>query len=239
MCAGGRRAGGRRRSVARVLRHCLLLSLVAVLPAAPASAAEGWHQPVPGAVARAFTFSPAHPFAAGARRGLDLATAPRARVRAPCRGRVTFAGRVPAGAALSLRCGAYVATLVGVRATVPRGSVVARGAVVGRATRAVLRLGARRAGEPWGYVDPTTLMTAAPGTPPPVAAPGRVPRGVQPPKAAGPGAGARAPGTVPLAAWLGLAGVAAGAGAGVVAWRRPAGARRAPRAAAGLWGPGR
>jgi hypothetical protein len=119
-------------------------------------AAASWRAPVPGRVLRPFAYSPQAPFARGARRSVELAAARGERVLAPCGGRIAFAARLPRfGPALSIRCGALVATLLGVRATA-RG-IARRGAEVGRAT-GPLRLGARRVGERWGYVDPLGLI---------------------------------------------------------------------------------
>jgi hypothetical protein len=167
-------AGIPSRAVPRLLAAAL--ALAAVLLSAAAAAAS-WRAPVPGRVVHGFDYSPRTPFAAGARRGVDLAARPGERVLAPCAGRIAFAGRVPRfGPALSIRCGALVATLLRVRAT--RHGPVARGALVGRAIGPV-RLGARLAAQRFGYVDPLALIGAepprgaAPLPAPPVSAPRR------------------------------------------------------------------
>src|SRR5690349_9666270 len=111
----------------------VLCALFALGGAAPASA--GWTRPVPGAVLGRFTYSRAHAFAAGARRGADLRAAPGAPVRAPCSGRVSFAGPVPGfGLGVSVRCGELVATVLRLGAVgLRRGAAVLAGERVGRA----------------------------------------------------------------------------------------------------------
>jgi hypothetical protein len=177
----------------------LLASAAALL--STAAAAASWRAPVRGPVIRGFDYSPRAPFARGSRRGADFAAGRGERVVAPCGGRMTFAGRVPRfGRVLSIRCGPLVATLLGVRAT--RGGRVRRGGEVGRATGTV-RLGARRAGDRFGYVDPLALIGAgdprgtpigaAPGRRPPVDVPER-------PRREHPGAEP----ALPWTAWAGL-----------------------------------
>ena len=66
--------------------------------------------PVRGEVVRAFAYA-GDPFARGHHRGIDLAAAPGAPVRAACSGRVTFAGSAGAnGRAVTVRCGAWSVT---------------------------------------------------------------------------------------------------------------------------------
>src|SRR4051812_41939275 len=140
----------------------LALALVAfVLPRAAAGAAprERWRWPVDShEVTGRFRYAPRHPFAAAQRRGVDLAAAPGAPVRAACSGRVTFAGPVPGGGGdgVTVRCGALVATHLGLgRVAVRRGARVAAGMRLGAAGPAGrVRLGARRGGARFGYVDP-------------------------------------------------------------------------------------
>ncbi|WP_187369335.1 M23 family metallopeptidase [Baekduia soli] len=143
----------------------LLTALAVVLAgAAPAAAAagSGWQRPLPGAVlAGPFTYGRDAPFERGRRRGVDLRARPGAAVRAVCDGRVRHAGRVPRwGRGVSLRCGALVATELGLAAIAVRpGARVRAGATVGRlGARGVLRLGARRAGDRLGYLDPLELV---------------------------------------------------------------------------------
>ncbi|HWH95131.1 MAG TPA: M23 family metallopeptidase, partial [Baekduia sp.] len=158
-------------------RNVLALIVVMVVaaldgagPASAAAAGEHWRRPLPrGAVVGSFTFERAAPYARGRRRGIDVAGRPGAPVLAVCAGIVTHAGRVPGfGRGVSLRCGRLVATELGLRATaVTRGARVMPGATVGHlADAGVLRLGARIANRPHGYVDPLGLIEeAAPGRP--------------------------------------------------------------------------
>jgi hypothetical protein len=196
---------------------CLLL-------AAPPPANGVWRRPVGGDVVGSFRHRAATPFAAGQRRGVELAAAPGEPVHAVCTGRVTYAGAVPGfGLGVSIRCGALTATELRVGAvTVRRGMRVAAGSRIAVAgVSGSIRLGARRTPDRFGYVDPMTLIgdVAAPrGLPPAGVAPrGRRPRVVAPPPSrpwplhARHGRGA-AP--VPRAAWLGLGLLAGGIGTG-------------------------
>jgi hypothetical protein len=215
--------------VPRLLAAALaaLASAAALLSAA--AAAASWRAPVPGRVLRGFDYSRAAPFARGARRGADFAARRGERVLAPCEGRITFAGSVPRfGPALSIRCGPLVATLLGVRAT--RRGPVRRGGEVGRAT-GPLRLGARRAGRRFGYLDPVGLIAAEHPRGTPV---GAAPRGGAPVTGRAPlAARGRRPAPraaalrLPWTAWAGLGLLAAGAPAGALVRGR---ARRGHRA---------
>src|SRR5262245_3721245 len=86
----------------------LALLLLALLLPRPAAGADGgaprerWRWPLHGDVVGAFRYAPRHPFAAGARRGIDIAAPPGSTVRAACPGRVTFAGPVPGGRGLGV-----------------------------------------------------------------------------------------------------------------------------------------
>jgi Peptidase family M23 len=138
---------------------------------APAAGTRaGWHWPLRGAVVGAFHVTPRTPFARGQRRGIDVSAAPGAVVRAACPGRVTFAGPLPRqGLAVSVRCGGLVATYLGLGGLrVRAGARVGRGQRLGTlGSRGRLRLGARRAAERRGYVDPLTLLAdPAPAAPP-------------------------------------------------------------------------
>src|SRR6478752_2666093 len=88
-----------------------VLLLALLLPRPAAAARERWRWPLHGDLVGAFRYAPRHPFAAGARRGIDIAAPRGATVRAACPGRVTFAGPVPGGRGLgvSVRCGDVVA----------------------------------------------------------------------------------------------------------------------------------
>jgi hypothetical protein len=127
----------------------------------PAHAA--WRLPVHGAVVHRFAYDRGDPFSAGARRGVDLSATPGAAVRAACAGRVTWTGTAPGARGVTVRCGAYVATHLGLGTiAVHRGEAVGAGAVLGRVGSAgAVRLGARRVGDRLGYVDPLGLIGAA------------------------------------------------------------------------------
>jgi hypothetical protein len=202
-----------------------LALLAVVLPraaAAPSRAAPPWRWPVDSReLAGRFAYTPRHPFAAAQRRGIDIVVAPGAAVRSACGGRVTFVGSVPGGRGrgVTVRCGALVATHLGLgRVTARRGARVVPGTrlgAVGPAGR--VRLGARRIGSRFGYVDPLALLREArvPADPAvplgrtprgPVAAPPVVPlrRPVRPVASTAPASG------VPALGWAGLVVLAAG-----------------------------
>lgn len=124
-------------------------------------------------------FRPAPRFSPGGRRVLLLAAAPGAPVLAPCAGRVSFRGRVGAGApSLTVAClgtGARI-TLSRIQAAAARGSTAAAGAPIARAAGAAIGISVRPAGR--GYVDPLPLL-AAPSRHEPPAAPAR-PRPARP-----------------------------------------------------------
>ena len=152
----------------------LLLALAALAAAAlfalllprPAAAAwrldDRWRWPVDGIVVGRFAYDRTASFAAGARRGIDIAAAPGAAARSACRGRVTFAGPVPGrrGLGVTVRCGPLVATHLGLaRLGVRRGARVLAGTRLGSVGPAGrVRLGARRAADRFGYVDPLSLL---------------------------------------------------------------------------------
>jgi hypothetical protein len=215
--------------VPRPLAAALLgLASAAVPLLSTAAAAASWRAPVSGHVVRSFHYSPRTPFARGARRGVDLLARRGETVVAPCSGRVTYSGRVPRfGPVLSVRCGALVATLLGVRAT--RRGAVRGGQAVGIAT-GIVRLGARRAGARFGYLDPLELLAAVPSHDAPL---GGAPRGA--PRIARPGGAPPAVRAAPVrlrdaplpwTAWAGLGLLAAGVPAGALVRR---GARRGRR----------
>jgi murein DD-endopeptidase MepM/ murein hydrolase activator NlpD len=126
-----------------------------------AAGAGGWRWPLRGPVVGAFHVSPRAPFARGQRRGIDVSARPGAVVRAVCPGRVTFTGALPhRGLAVSVRCGALMATYLGLgRIATHTVSHVASGGALGTlGATGRLRLGARRASDRRGYVDPLLLL---------------------------------------------------------------------------------
>jgi hypothetical protein len=193
--------------------------------------------PVGGPVTHAFDVG-GNPYEGGRHRGVDLAVARGAVVRAPCRGEVVVAGRVgTSGRVVTLRCGGWrVSVMPLLRVAVRRGVVVRAGAQVGTAAgssrHAGLHLGVRRDGTRFGYVDPLRFLRA-PGSVPPVAFGRRGPRPprrvvVPPARVAAPAAVAVAPAArvaalAPWPAWVGVALVLGGVG---VRWRVRRRARR-------------
>jgi hypothetical protein len=200
----------------------LLATLALVLPGGAAASQDRarWRRPLPGAVVGSFSFDSAAPYERGRRRGIDLLGSPGAPVVAACSGVVTHAGAVPRwGAGVTVLCGRLVATHLGLtRVAVRRGAAVRRGMLLGSlARRAILRLGARRAGVVHGYVDPEPLLGserpwgAAPVGRPPMRRRPR-PRTTRAARRVGLRPGPGAVRNAPSLAWAGLALVAAGAG---------------------------
>lgn len=101
---------------------------------------------------RPFAYS-GSPFRPGLHRGIHLQAARGEPVHAPCSGRITYAG----GFGLTLRCGAYAITTLSVKPRVHAGDDVRAGAVMAKAEGTV-HLGVRRAGDPFGYIDPEPLL---------------------------------------------------------------------------------
>jgi hypothetical protein len=190
------------------MRRVLMLVAVAAMVCVPAAGAWTW--PTDGAVLQSFVFDPAHPYAAGERRGIDIAGAVGTEVLAPRAGTLTFAGTVP-GSGLSISIltdDGYSVTLTHLGSiAVAQGTRVAEGSPVGTVgPGGSVHLGVRVAAQPQGYVDPATLLPArtAELPPPPPAAPAPAPVASQPvvtPAAApAPAAPAAAPAPAPVAA---------------------------------------
>jgi hypothetical protein len=137
----------------------------------PAATAQAWSWPVDGPVLHPFVFDPAHPYAAGQHRGIDIGGPAGAPVRAPIDGVVSFAGTVPTGGktvAIETQSG-YTATLLHLGSIeVKRGGSVVEGQTEVGTIGAVdggqpyVYFGVRVTGEQQGYVDPLTLLPAAP-----------------------------------------------------------------------------
>jgi hypothetical protein len=162
-------------------------------------------------------------------------------VLAACSGTVTYAGPVPArsGAGVSIRCGRLVATQLGLGAAfVRRGQSVPAGGLIGRlGAGGVLRLGARRAGDRLGYLDPRPLLAGPPPTWPHVAPIGRARRAAPPPAPASmPRAAPAMAAHPPVALWAGLALLGLGLGLGGAGAHAQRAARRRVRARAAVAG---
>lgn len=232
-------------------QHALALAALALLagyaPAAlsPPLALAGWSLPAPGQLRVPFRFDSRDRFRAGQHRDVSFRVGSGTLVRAACAGRVTFAGTVPrAGMVVAQACGPLSATYVGLGAlSVRRGRRLAPGTPLGRAgSSGLLGLGARRRGEPDGYVDPMRLLGGPVAPRVPVAPRGplaRVPAEPpaphpQPAPAALPVPDAHAaPSRLPAGAWwlplgLGLLGASALVGLLRGLSRRISRARRAP-----------
>ena len=149
------------------MRRQLLAAVLVALLFAPAG--EAWTWPATGAVLQPFLFDPAHPYAAGQHRGLDVGGDAGAAVLAPAAGSVTFAGTVPSsGKSVTITTGdGYAVTLTHLGSiTVARGAAVAEGAVVGtigpsgdpEVTQPYVHFGIRIAAQSQGYLDPLTFV---------------------------------------------------------------------------------
>jgi Peptidase family M23 len=205
----------------------MLLLVAAVLALTSTAHARTWRWPAGGPVVERFALSKANPYAPGQHRGITIATRAGTAVRAPCAGRVSFAGRVGGnGLTVSVRCGAFVASLVRLRkVSVAEGARVRAGARVGDAGRTV-QLGVRRG----GYVDPLLLLPAPrPTSGPPPSMPA-VRHASVPSSHAAPG---EPPPARPLAVLTGLALLAIAVPSLALVGKRRRRAR--PRGAAATW----
>ncbi|HET9739329.1 MAG TPA: M23 family metallopeptidase [Solirubrobacteraceae bacterium] len=111
--------------------------------------------PVPGDVTA--RVRPRSPYEGGRHRGVDLATAPETPVRAACGGPVAFTGRIGGTGIVTVRCGRWRVTHMPLARIAARGDM-RRGAVIGTVAASTahhgLRLGVRRDGTRFDYVDP-------------------------------------------------------------------------------------
>ena len=141
------------------------LVLVVSLLGLWAPAAGAWTWPVQGPVLQRFSFDPAHPYAGGEHRGIDIGAAAGAAVVAPAGGTVSFAGTVPSsGESVTIQTqGGYSVTLTHLGSiAVARNASIGEGAVVGTigpsGTSAhdtpYLSLGVRVTAQEQGYLDP-------------------------------------------------------------------------------------
>jgi hypothetical protein len=155
------------------MRRQLLAAVLAALLFAPAG--EAWTWPAAGPVLQAFLFDPAHPYAAGQHRGVDIGGEPGATVLAPGAGTVTFAGTVPAsGKSVTIATpDGYAVTVthlgsitVGPGATVGEGDGVGTIGPSGEPEVALpyVHLGIRVDADPQGYLDPLTFLPARAAT---------------------------------------------------------------------------
>ena len=131
-----------------------------------APVARAWTWPVGGPVLQPFVFDPAHPYAAGEHRGIDIGARRGGRCVRPAAGTVTFAGTVPSsGRELTITTpDGFAVTLTHLGAiAVAEGAAVAEGTAVGddRAERRRPRSPSRTsisacgvAAEAQGYLDP-------------------------------------------------------------------------------------
>src|SRR5919204_4666295 len=111
-----------------------LIALAAAAALIVPASAFGWDWPVTGPVLMGFSFDPAHPYAAGQHRGIDIRAATGTPVLAPASGVVSFAGTVPGGGkTVSIQTPfGYTATLVHLGSIgVSRGALVTEASVVG------------------------------------------------------------------------------------------------------------
>ena len=150
----------------------LVVAVLAPLAVPSTALAERWQRPVPGDVARSFSYSRAAPFVAGAHRGADFAARPGTAVGAACAGRVVHAGRVAGPhAVVSVRCGTRrVSYLPLASVRVRAGSAVRAGTPLGTVAggHGGLHVGVRSEADPFRYEDPLALLRP-PGRPLPAA----------------------------------------------------------------------
>ena len=168
------------------MRRALLPAVLAALLLAPAASAWTW--PATGSVLQPFLFDPAHPYAAGQHRGIDVGAAAGSTVLAPASGTVTFAGSVPSsGKSVTVETpDGYSVTLTHLGSiTVGKGSAVVEGAPVGTVgpsgdaelAEPYVHLGVRLTAQEQGYLDPLSLLPPRAAAPPsdPAPAPGPAP----------------------------------------------------------------
>jgi hypothetical protein len=155
----------------------LLLVLLAMLALVPN--AHAWTWPADGRILAPFAFDPGNPYAAGQHRGIDVAGAPSAPVRAPATGSVSFAGTVPgSGRSVTIETpDGWSVTLTHLgQLAVKKDAAVAEGDPVGTLADGssgddpYVQLGIRRTADAQGYVDPLAFLPARPVAAPPAPA---------------------------------------------------------------------
>lgn len=210
--------------------------------------AQAWSWPVHGPVLQTFAYDPAHPYAGGQHRGIDIgATANGDPVVAPAGGVVSFAGSVfTNGKCVTIETSdGYSVTLTHLGSIgVAKGATVAEGAVVGTVGPSgtpdfsvpYVHLGIRHSADANGYVDPLGLLPAVSSPPPDQAGGSSGSVGV--PAGSGSGSSSEpAPTPAPVSgpAPVAVAPTASSGGAGLVIRARasaPVAAQTVPRAAA-------
>ena len=157
------------------------LMIVVVLFVVAVPSAGAWTWPVAGPVLAGFSFDPAHPYAAGEHRGIDIGSPSGTAVVAPAGGEVTFAGSVPSsGQSVSiLTADGLSVTLTHLGSlAVAKGASVAEGDRIGAVGPSgkseqggpYVHLGIRTAANEQGYLDPISFMPGAAPTPTPAPA---------------------------------------------------------------------
>ncbi len=166
------------------------LALVVLLFLLWAPSAYAWSWPAQGPVLLGFTFDPAHPYAGGQHRGIDVGAPTGTPVAAPVSGTISFAGTVPtSGRSVTIETGdGYSVTLTHLGSIgVSKGASVGEGSIVGTVGPSgtpeldvpYVSMGVRVTANAQGYLDPLSFLPAlpppvgvsAPAPPPPTPAP--------------------------------------------------------------------
>ena len=158
------------------MRRVFPAAVLAALFFVPGAGAWAW--PAAGDVVQPFSFDPAHPYAAGQHRGVDIAGDAGSTVVAPEGGSVSFAGTVPtSGKSVTILTGdGYAVTLTHLGSVlVTKGAAVAEGDAVGtigpsgdpEVATPYVHLGIRIASDEEGYLDPAGFLPARAATAPP------------------------------------------------------------------------
>ena len=149
------------------MRRVFPAAVLAALFFVPGAGAWAW--PAAGDVVQPFSFDPAHPYAAGQHRGVDIAGDAGSTVVAPEGGSVSFAGTVPtSGKSVTILTGdGYAVTLTHLGSVlVTKGAAVAEGDAVGtigpsgdpEVATPYVHLGIRIASDEEGYLDPARVL---------------------------------------------------------------------------------
>ena len=164
-------------------RAFLAAVMLAALLSVPCAAAWTW--PAAGDVVQPFSFDPAHPYAAGQHRGVDVGGEAGSTVVAPEGGSVSFAGTVPSsGKSVTILTDGYAVTLTHLGTLlVTTGAVVAEGDPVGtigpsgdpEVAQPYVHLGVRVAADEQGYLDPVGFLPQRLPPAPPAAVPSSAP----------------------------------------------------------------